>query len=181
MTYLINPEISTKQKNIIIGTILGGSSLIKPHKGKNCYLSMRGKDFDWLNWKSNELSNLSGSAPITKEKTYRWHSICYPVFNNFYEIFYKKNKRSIKIETLNLLQEMSIAVWFKDCGAIKSNQAIFNTNVWGEKGTSIILNYFKSLEWECEIFKERNSLRIKLSVETTKEILDMKKVLGKQS
>lgn len=177
MTYLINPQTSIKQNNIIIGTILGGSSLVKPSKGKNCYLSMRSKDFDWLNWKSKQLENLANVQPITKEKTYRWHSICYPLFNDYHKKFYSKNKRSLNIDTLNLLQEISIAVWFQDCGKIKSDKAIFNTNIWQEKGTKTILKYFKSLEWECEIFKERNNFRIRMSEESTEEILDMMKTL----
>lgn len=177
MTYLINPKITVRQSNIVIGTILGGSSLVKPTKGKNCYLSMRSKDLEWISWKSDELKDVANVDPITKEKTYRWHSICYPLFNDYYKQFYHQNKRTLNIDTLNLLQEMSIAVWFKDCGKIKSNKAIFNTNIWKEKGSKTIIKYFKSLEWECEMFKERNNFRIRLSEDSTQEVLDMMKNL----
>lgn len=173
MTHIINPKITPRQKAIIIGTILGGSSIVKPQKGKNCYLSMRSKDIKWLNFKAQELHNLSTKEPITSEKTYRWHSICYPLFNEFEEMFYENKERRIKIETLNLLQDASIAVWYKDCGYLKKNQIILNTNIWGKEGSEKILEYFNSLEWSAEIFQERKSYRIKVLEKGSEEILEM--------
>jgi hypothetical protein len=173
MTHIINPKITPRQKSIIIGTILGGSSIVKPQKGKNCYLSMRNKDIDWLKFKAKELSNLATKEPITSEKTYRWHSICYPLFNEFEGMFYKDKERKLSIETLYLLQDVSIAVWYKDCGTINKNCITFNTHIWGEDGTTKILDYFKTLEWNGEIYTERKNFRIRLDEETSKEIFKM--------
>lgn len=173
MTHMINPKITQAQKFLIIGTILGGSSIIKPQKGKNCYLSMRDKDIKWLNFKADQLKELSSQSPITIEKTNRWHSVCYPIFNEYRDIFYEKSKRKLKIESLNLLHDLSIAIWFGDSGKCRSNRAYFNTNIWRKEGTNKIVEYFKSIEWDCEIFKERNNFRVRLSEESTKEMLNM--------
>lgn len=174
MTHMINPKITQHQKFLIIGTILGGSSIVKPKKGQNCYLSMRNKDINWLKFKSEQLKELSSQSPITIEKTNRWHSVCYPIFNEYREIFYdKNNKRKLKTETLNLLHDSSIAIWFGDSGKCRLNRAYFNTNIWGEAGTLKILDYFKSIDFNCEIFKERNNFRIRLSETSTKEMLNM--------
>lgn len=173
MTHIINPKITPRQRSVVIGTILGGSSIVKPQKGKNCYLSMRNKDLDWLKFKAKELSNLATKEPITSEKTYRWHSICYPLFNEFEEMFYKNKERNLKIETLNLLQDHSIAVWYKDCGVINKNQMVLNTHIWGKDGTEKILEYVESLDWKGQIFTERKNYRIKLDEETSQEILKM--------
>ncbi len=173
MTHIINPKITPRQKAIIIGTILGGSSIVKPKKGKNCYLSMRNKDLDWLKFKAKELSNLATKDPITSEKTYRWHSICYPLFNEFEEMFYKDKERILKSEVLNLLQDVSIAVWYKDCGFVNKNCIVLNTHIWGKEGTEKALEYFESLEWGGQIFTERQNYRIKLNEQTSQEILKM--------
>lgn len=173
MTHNLNPKISSRQRNIIIGTILGGSSIIKPKKGKNCYLSMRNKDLDWLTFKAKELENLATKEAITKEKTYRWHSICYPLFLDFHKMFYVNESRFIDINVLNLLQDMSIAVWYKDCGKINKNCIIFNTHIWDKQGTQTICNYFQSLEWNCMMFLERGSYRIKLDEKSSSEVLAM--------
>jgi len=173
MTHIINPKTTPRQKAIIIGTILGGSSIVKPKKGKNCYLSMRNKDLEWLKFKAKELSNLSTKDPITSEKTYRWHSICYPLFNEFEEMFYENKERNLKIETLNLLQDISIAVWYKDCGLLNKNCIILNTHIWGKEATEKTLGYFESLDWSGQIITERKNYRIKLSEESSQEIIKM--------
>lgn len=179
MTHIINPKITTRQKCIIIGTILGGSSIIMPKKGKNCYLSMRSKDLNWLNFKAKELENLATKEPITVEKTYRWHSVCYPVFNEFYETFYKNKKRCLSLDTLNLLQDLSIAIWFKDCGSIIKNRSIvFNTHVWGKTGSENVSEYFNSLEWKSNVFTERKNYRVKINEECSKEVMKMYNNLG---
>lgn len=173
MTHMINPKVTPSQKFIIIGTILGGSSIIKPKKGKNCYLSMREKDISWLNFKASQLSDFASSSPMTIEKTNRWHSVCYPIFNEFYDIFYKEGSRQIKVDALNLLHDSSIAIWFGDAGKCKGKNAIINTNIWGEEGTSLINEYFKSLDWSSSVFKERNNLRVKLDESSSEDFLKM--------
>jgi hypothetical protein len=173
MTHIINPQINPRQKNIIIGTILGGSSIVKPSKGKNCYLSMRSKDIKWLKYKANELKNLASSDPITVEKTNRWHSICYPIFNDFESMFYKDGNRKLDIDSLNLLQELPLAVWYVDCGKLIKNKIILNTHIWGEEGSQKIVDYLNSLEWNSEIILERKNYRVKIDESSSKEFLQM--------
>jgi len=170
---MINPKITQAQKFLIIGTILGGSSIIKPQKGKNCYMSMRDKDLSWLKFKAEQLKDLTSQSPLTIEKTNRWHSVCYPIFNEYHEMFYKGKNRVLKIEHLNLLHDSSIAIWFGDAGKCKGDQVVINTNIWGKKGTEIIVEYFKSLDWQSEGFLERKNCRVRLDVESSKEFLKL--------
>jgi hypothetical protein len=170
---MINPKITQAQRFLIIGTILGGSSIIRPKKGKNCYLSMRDKDLVWLKFKADQLKELTSQSPLTIEKTNRWHSVCYPMFNEYHEMFYNGKNRCIRTEQLNLLHDSSIAIWFGDAGKCKGDSAVFNTNIWGKKGTETIAEYFKSLDWGAEIFLERKNYRVRLDPESTKEMLKM--------
>lgn len=173
MTHMINPKITQSQRFLITGTVLGGSSIIKPKKGKNCYLSMRDKDLEWLNFKADQIKDLSSQSPMTIEKTNRWHSVCYPVFNEYREMFYDGDKRRLGSDSLNLLHDSSIAIWFGDAGKCRSGRAFFNTNIWGKDGTEKIAEYFESLDWGCEVFKERGNYRVRLSAESTDEMLKM--------
>lgn len=173
MTHMINPKITQNQKFLITGTILGGSSIIKPKKGKNCYLSMRDKDLSWLKFKADQMKELSSQSPMTIEKTNRWHSVCYPVFNEYRDMFYDGDKRCLRVDSLNLLHDSSIAIWFGDAGKCKSGRAVFNTNIWGQDGTEKIAEYFRNLEWDCEVFSERGNYRVRLSPASTEEMLKM--------
>jgi hypothetical protein len=173
MTHMINPKVTNQQRFLIIGTILGGSSIIKPKKGKNCYLSMREKDISWLRFKAEQLADLASQSPMTIEKTNRWHSVCYPIFNEFREMFYKDDKRSLKIDTLNLLHDSSIAIWFGDAGKCRGDHVLLNTNIWGEDGTNLVVEYFRSLEWGASVALERKNFRVKLDKESSDEFLSM--------
>ena len=74
---------------------------------------------------------------------------------------------------MNLLQDVSIAVWYKDCSVLNKNKIILNTHIWGEEGTELCVKYFNSLEWDAEIYKERKNYRIKFSENSSKEIIKM--------
>lgn len=173
MTHLISPSITPFQRNIIIGTILGGSSIVKPKRGKNCYLSMRGKNIQWLLWKASHLSELASREPLTVEQTNRWHSVCYPVFNEFHQMFYKNDKRYIHIDSLSLLQDKALVVWYGDCGKTINDKVVFNTHIWGKSGTEKIVEYFQYLDYKPSIVIERNNYRVHLDEESSADFLQM--------
>lgn len=173
MTYYDNPEISDWHQQVIIGTILGGSSLVKPKKGRNCYLFMRSADKQWLNYKAEELSSLSSQRPFTHEgNTLRWHSNCYPIFTEYYNLFYNNNKKLVKMEILDSLRDIGLAIWYGDCGKLKKNRVILNTNKFGEKGTEIISKYFLEAGiGETNLTKERKYIRLTFTEEATEKFL----------
>jgi len=173
MAHNKNPEISDLQKQYILGTILGGSSLIKSEKSKTAYLSMRCIKGKWLEHKSFELSNLSSDKPFTIEKTNRWHSLCYPIFNEYRKNFYSNGKRVIDIEYISSLKDVGFAVWYGDCGKLKNKNIILNTNIWGEEGTENIKKYFNYAYFDSEIIKERGRFRLKLGIDSSKEFLEL--------
>lgn len=160
--------ISNRIRQIIKGTILGGSSIIKPAKGNTCYLSMRSKKSKWLDYKALELSQLASERPFTLEVTNRWHSKCDLIFNDFETMFYKNRRRNINIDALNDLKDIAYMIWFGDCGSYNDKYVSLNTNVWGEKGTIIIKKYLELACFDSEIKMDRKGFRLKLSEESSK-------------
>jgi hypothetical protein len=173
MTYYDNPEISDWHRQIIIGTVLGGSSLVKPNKGRNCYLFMRSADKNWLNYKAGELLSLSSQRPFTQEgNTLRWHSNCYPIFTEYYNKFYGSGKKLVKMDILDALRDIGLAIWYGDCGKFKKGKVVLNTNKFGEDGTQIISNYFREAGiGETSLTKERKYIRLSFSEEATDKFL----------
>lgn len=164
MTHIINPQVTERQLQIIKGTILGGSSIIKPLGGKNCYLSMRSKNGKWLEYKGAELQSLASGTPFTLEKTNRWHSLCYPIFNELKKMFYKDKKRNLTMETLDAcrLNDLAFTVWYGDAAICHKEIVTFNTHIWGKQGNEILVEYFGYLGYHSEIVKERQSYRLRL-------------------
>lgn len=167
MTHLISPALTNRQKNVLTGTILGGSSLVKAAGSRNCYLSMRSKDLRWLEFKSSEISSLASGTPFTKDTTNRWHSMCYPVFNQMREQFYDENRRKLKMESMDLLSDVAYAIWFGDAGTYPNHHVVLNTHVWGEDGTNLIVQYFSEVGYTSEVIRERGSYRVKLDRESS--------------
>ena len=173
MTYYDNPEISDWHKQVIIGTILGGSSLVKPSKGRNCYLFMRSANKNWLNYKADELLCLSSQRPFTYEgNTLRWHSNCYPIFTEYYNKFYEDGKKMVKMEILDTLRDIGLAIWYGDCGKLKKGRVTLNTNKFGEEGTKVISSYFYEAGiGKTNLTKERKYIRLEFSEEATDKFL----------
>jgi hypothetical protein len=177
LTKIAIPQITPRQNQIIIGTILGGSSIVKPKNGKNCYLSMRGKNTNWLEWKTLHLDSLSSYEPFTIEKTNRWHSFCLPAFNEYKDKFYHNNERRLKLKELELLWDLALATWFGDSGKVVNNQIVLNTNIWGKNGTKIFVKYFKLIDYNASIITERGHYRIQLDEVSSFKFL---KLIGPQ-
>lgn len=170
MTYEKSPELTVNQKQILYGTILGGSSLIKPVRGKNCYLAMRDKDCDWLRYKIEELSNLfkMDSKVIKRDKnTYRSYSIAYPVFNEIYKQF----AEGINDVLLELLHDLAWMIWYVDAGNIINDRIHLRTTKFQQKGTYLIKDYFCSLDCECEYRFQANGYSVVFTKEGTIEFL----------
>lgn len=172
MTYYIGPKITPWQRQIILGTVLGGSSVVKPKGGRNSYLSMRGKDAYWLEYKSQELKNLASPTPFLIEnenKYFRWHSLCYPEFNEFHNLFYADGKKHVTMDILNELRDIGLATWFLDGGKVEKNSIVFNTNVFREDGTKLIAQFFNEISIKAESVIKGKSLRVTILEESVEK------------
>jgi hypothetical protein len=176
MTYQSSPTITEKQKQIIYGTILGGSSIIMPNKGKNFYLAMRDKNQEWLSYKVDLLKNLfkSDKNIIKKDKnTYRAYSVSYPLFKDIYSLFYKGKDKIINRNVLELLTDQAWMVWFTDSGRKSKRKCYLRTNKFKEEGTNTIVKYFNSLDCECEMHKCRNRYEVVFTNKGSAEFLSI--------
>ena len=165
MTYYIGPKITDWQKQIIFGTVLGGSSIVKPKGGRNSYLSMRGKDAYWMEYKSQELHNLASPTPFLIEnenKYFRWHSLCYPEFNEYHDLFYADGKKKVEMEILNQLRDIGLAIWFLEGGKVEKNTVVFNTNAFRQEGTELICRYFNEIDIKAKPQFKKTSCRVVL-------------------
>ena len=169
LTKLVNPVLTKRQWQLIAGTIIGGSSLVKPKNGKHYYLSMRGKDAKWLEYKALLLKDFASFEPFTKERTNRWHSLCFPILDQFADLFYREGSRHLDVEVLSQLWTYGIMVWYKDCGRHDEKQITFNTHVWGEQGSQTVVDYFTFCGWKSEITKKG----VKLDHESSLKLFKM--------
>lgn len=159
------------QNQVLLGTILGGSSLVKPPKGKNYYLSMRSKDEKWLQYKMAEMFSYFRKPKLhLYNNTYRANSSCSLKLTEIQSLLYTGNKRTVDMDMLNILRDIGIAVWFLDGGSKTGRgrkNAYINTTKFGEDGTKVVLQYFNEVGMACRINRDGNRLKILFTVDGT--------------
>lgn len=163
MTYQSGPQIKESQKQFLYGTILGGSSIIKPDRGKNCYLAMRDHNETWLRYKIEVLKEFFkiDTNTVKKDKnTFRCYSVAYPIFNDIYKMFYKDGLKTVNSSILEILTDEAWMVWLLDSGRKSKRKAYLRTHKFGETGTKIICDYFNSLDCPCTVHLCRNRYEI---------------------
>lgn len=159
------------QHQVLIGTVLGGSSLVKPPKGVNYYLSMRGQNEEWLEYKMAELPNYFKEPKIRKYgNTHRCNSVCSEKLTEWKEFLYEGNKRKMEMKILDGLTDTGIAVWYLDSGSKTGRDrknAYINTTKFGEAGTEIVRQYFCEVGMECRVNRDGKRLKVLFTVDGT--------------
>jgi hypothetical protein len=164
---------TNREKQLILGTLLGNSSIINPKKSKNPHFQMResiSKGGTWIRCKAYELQRFSRSKSFVADKdSFRWNSISCPCWNEFYDLCYKKNKKHISMEWLDMLQDFGLACWFMDKGNVTKNNVSLRISRLDENSVNNIHDYFKIIGIAGEIknfggskiisFKDQNKIR----------------------
>ena len=163
MTYQSGPILRENQKQVLYGTILGGSSIIRPKRGKNFYLAMRDSNELWLSYKVDALNDFFklDQSTIKKDKnTHRCYSVAYPVFNDLFDTFYDGDQKLVTKEILDILTDHAWMVWFVDSGRKSKRKAYLRTHKFGKEGTETIAEYFNSLDCFCDVHQCRGRYEI---------------------
>lgn len=141
-------KINERESQVIIGTLLGTSSIIYPKKSKNPHLLMRStkKNPIWIRCKAYELKRFSRPKSFIEDQySFRWNSISTELLIYYYNIFYKKNNKEISFEILESLKPLSICCWFLDKGFVNDYECGFKINE-NDKAKRNILKYFSLLD-----------------------------------
>lgn len=161
---LRNIKLSNREKQTILGTLLGTSSIIHPKKSKNPHLLMRcnkNSNVDWLRCKAEELKKLSRPKSFIEDDTgYRWNSFSNNLFFDFKNLFYEKGIKEIKLEALDSLNDLGLCTWFLDKGIYKENLCGFKFSNITKKSISNVIEYFFVIGFPI-ISKKNNELLFK--------------------
>lgn len=118
-------ELSARQKEILIGTLLGDGHLEKNGRYSRLRVDHCDRHKDYVFWLVKELAPFSlGPRHIDEKdkrsgKTYsRWHfsTRSLPIFDEFRELFYNNKKKIISLSLLKRITPFSLAVWYMDDG-----------------------------------------------------------------
>ena len=139
--------LNNKEKQIILGTLLGNSSIIKPKKSKNPHFQMResiNKVGKWILCKAHELKRMSRPRSFVEDDdSFRWNSVSSSCWQSFYELCYQDGKKNVSMEWLDQLQDHGIASWFMDKGELQRKMAFLRISRLNKESIDNIDDYFK--------------------------------------
>lgn len=162
------------QDQIVIGTVLGGSSLVKPPKGVNYYMSMRSQNEAWLLYKMAEMPSYFDTSKLYwYTNTYRCNSHCCSALTAAHREMYEGNKRKVTMDILNKLMDIGIAVWYLDSGGKTGRgrkNAYINTTKFGPEGTEIVQQFFNEVDMPCNINHDGDRLKVLFTVTGTESL-----------
>lgn len=141
---------TTRQLQIVHGSLLGDASVTNGKKGKyRCESVFEvkhcAKQKDYVLWKYHELKNLCCSEP--KENNigqWRARTFHHPFFSNLRKQWYPDGVKCIP-EVLSELDDLALAVWYMDDGTLgKTGFLKISTCSFTENDHQIIFNWLKS-------------------------------------
>lgn len=122
-------KLSTRQKEILFGMVLGDAYVQKTGKNNSrLRLEHSLKQKDYIDWKYNQFQNVFQSKPVSVKRVHpktkrmyeylRLQSHSSPVFGKLQKTFYNTDGKKILPENLQkiLMSPLTIAVWYMDDG-----------------------------------------------------------------
>jgi recombination protein RecA len=125
-------SLSGRQKSILAGALLGDANLNRDGWSRHyrLQLSQGDKQKDYLFWKFGEFGNCCVSEPAYQGRNDSWRirTVSHPEFDRYAERFYSEGRKVVPPAVADLLDPLSLAIWFMDDGAL------------GPRGDGYILN-----------------------------------------
>ncbi len=115
-------QLSQKQKEIIVGTLLGDGNLeFDGHKASRLQIKQCEFKKEYVFWIYHELKDLVKTPPQQRKDNKQWYFATRSIaeLESFRNIFYKDRRKIVptNIEKL-LILPLSLAIWFMDDGTL---------------------------------------------------------------
>lgn len=176
-TQLRQLVLSNREKQVVLGSLLGSSSIIKPAKSKNPHFQMResiSKGGNWIRCKAYELARFSRPKSFVADKdSFRWNSISDSCWNQFYDLCYKDGNKHITSQWLDQLQDFGIACWFLDKGCIKDKNCFIRISRMNQESIDNILNFFKIIDIPANVKNHGGSKILNFEKENKTKLLKL--------
>lgn len=131
-------ELTERQKAIIIGAILGDSSLEKEWKNPRLRFAHSIIQKEYLLWKYQELQDISGDPVLIKQKhwkngkiyeSWRFSTHALPELMHYWNLFCSDRSKKIPRSITDILvHPLSLAVWLMDDGYKRNDCNAFRLN-----------------------------------------------------
>ena len=127
-----NIHLTTLQRSIIIGTVLGDGSLIETFSKNNLRLQIEHciAQKEYVFWKYEMLKDLILTPPtyIETNRSWRFRTISHPEITQIGRLFYQDRRKIIPKILDKILTPIGLAVWFMDDGTRYHRNGTYTIN-----------------------------------------------------
>jgi len=180
-------RLTSRQKEIIIGKLLGDGHLETQNNGRTYRLKIEHSfsQKEYVNWLFHELKNLTLTPPQTKwqridQKLYRkywFNTISYEGLRFYAQQFYQGKRKKIPKLIHRWLTPLVLAIWFMDDGSLKSkfHQArIINTQGFTQKDIKVLMTTLKNkFNLETKLRRQSDGYQIMILAESAKRFAEI--------
>ena len=163
-------SLTSIQKSIIIGSILGDGSLRKAQGRHNALLEVNHSfsSKEYVDWKYQHLKNLVITLPKKRKNNgkriaYRFTTRSLPEITQFYEKFYQDGKKIIFRNIV--LGPLTMAVWFMDDGSKTYNALYLNTQQFDLDSQHELINQLFN-QWNIEATLNKDKIYHRIRIRT---------------
>ena len=166
-------SLTSIQKSIITGSILGDGSLRKAQGRVNALLEINHSfsSKEYVDWKYRYLKNLVITPPKKrkgngKRVAYRFTTRSLPEITQFYDKFYQNGKKIVFGNIV--LDPLTMATWFMDDGSKSHNALYLNTQQFDlDSQHKLISQLFNQWGIEATLNKDKIYHRIRIKTSST--------------
>jgi recombination protein RecA len=157
-------SLTTLQRQMVIGSILGDGTLLPTTSG-SCFRVHHGKQQrSYVDWKYGILAQYVRTAPSECRNAYYFRTVTHPEFSHLRELCYDQNRKIVSVGLLEReLTDFGLAVWFMDDGASDGRQVRFNSQSFSLNENNSIIALLRAkfgLEARPNVDKGRYRLRL---------------------
>jgi len=169
--------LSNKQRDLMIGSLLGDSYLVKTTRGYSFRVNHGLTQKDYVDWKYKILKNLVNSAPKFTDRCYYFRTVSHPAFSQLRKQFYKGKKKIVCRSLIEKhMNRLVLAVWIMDDGSKDKGQLRINSQSFS-KLENIFLQrvLYAKLGIKSTLNQDKDRYRLRVNGQSMKLLLKLVK------
>jgi len=159
--------LSERQKNILVGSMLGDGYLVKTTGGFAFRVNHGLAQKAYLDWKYEELRDFVNSPPRQSNKCYYFRTVTHEFFYELRLVFYEDKRKKLPSQFEKLVSPLALAVWIMDDGSRDANGLRINTQSFSFDENQTIVEILRAkFGFVTRLNRDKDKFRLRISAQS---------------
>ena len=157
-------QLTERQREVVVGSMLGDGYLVQTTRGFAFRVNHGLAQKEYVDWKFNELNQLTNSPPRQSDRCYYFRTVSHPAFDEMREQFYVEKRKIIPSQLENWMTPLTFSVWVMDDGAKDGGQLRINTQSFSLEENNELIRILKAkLGVMATLNRDKDRYRLRVS------------------